>query len=125
MVVDSSSTARPIREINEKAVPTEAPKKKRGLFDAVLKNIAASDDASASSSDNNCPDDADVPVPGVQAQAGSLAYALGMVVDPSSRAPPIRDTNQKAAIQKRGLFDAVLKNIAPSDDESASPSDNN
>ena len=46
-------------------------------------------------------------------QAGSLAAALGMVVDPSSKAPPILDPKEKvvsaAAPKKRGLFDAVLK----------------
>jgi len=63
---------------------------------------------------------------GVLPQAGSLAAALGMFVDPSSKAPPIRDHNEKAAPaaapKKRGLFDAVLKIIAAMDDASLSSS---
>ena len=63
---------------------------------------------------------------GVLPQAGSLAAALGMVVDPSSKAPPICNSNEKAlsaaAPKKRGIFDAVVKNIAALDDESLSSS---
>ena len=48
-------------------------------------------------------------------QAGSLAAVLGMVVDPSSKALPIRNPNEKAAPaaapKKRGLVDAVLKSL--------------
>ena len=111
MDVDPSSKAPPIRDHNEKAAPAIAPKK-RGLFDADLKNIAASDDESLSSSSDS-DDSGPFKRFGVLPQVGSLAAALGMVVDPSSKAPPIRKPNDKAlpaaAPKKRGLFDAALK----------------
>ena len=51
-----------------------------------------------------------------------------MVIEPSSRGPRIRESNKmdgltEAPKQKRALFDAVLKKIAASDDESVSSLD--
>ncbi len=89
MCVDPCCRASPTGRTTEKAVPTEAATPNRGLYADAVNGSAASDDETVSSSDRKDSEDVDVPAPGVQAQVGSLAAALSMVVDLSFRAPPI------------------------------------
>ena len=78
------------------------------MFEAVLKNIAASDDESLSSSS-----DSDESQPfktfGVFPQVGSLAAALGMVVDPSAKAPAI---GYRRRASRGGQFQQLM-NVIP------------
>ena len=50
----------------------------------------------------------------IQAQPGSLAAALGMTVDSSSRALPIRVEREAISTPKKSLVDAILSNASQS-----------
>jgi hypothetical protein len=110
-IISSSST-------NPNLLHATGPEKQVDLFAAVLETMSSSDDKRLSDSDEY----------GVSAQAGSLAAAAGMVVDASSRAPPMHSTNPiflhgTGPEKQVDLFAAVLETMSSSHDKSLSYSD--
>jgi len=107
---------------------TSAPAK-RSLFQTVMKNVSESeseDDSSeadsSSGSEGDDDDDFVTHAPSFSAQAGSLAAALGMAVDPSSKATPVRQaTPAKGAKPNTNATRQTTTSSSKSTQQSSTP----
>jgi hypothetical protein len=123
LAVDPSSISLPVRMASDSPTGSNAPlTKKKTLFDATVQNMVSSSRSVKEVTDK------EIAVSDLRPQAGSLAAALGMGIDCSTKAAPIRQ--RKAMLlpsvgtkKKTSLADAVMENIASSFDEGSDSDD--
>ncbi|KAL3923235.1 MAG: hypothetical protein SGILL_001769, partial [Bacillariaceae sp.] len=109
MKVDPNTTAPHIRESDNGA--RAMPESKKSFMQAVMANTANESDSEESSKEYTEQSD-----PAQKPQPNSLAMALGMKVDPSTRAPPMRESgngsNASMPHSKKSFIQAVMANAS-------------